>query len=164
MLWHSAVPSIEKPKVSKFLRARRPPEPAAQSRPRRRRPPRPSHGLVCLSPGRPHPQTTSLGASRQPCVSAESDVLRWLSTGLLCSDGTAHPPLAQPHRSKYFLMPPGRSNIHNRIFAAFLRDHIHRKRLPRPSCGIIRTGSPGSPLPSPRPRPQQLAQSRPCKT
>ena len=100
-----AAPLIGKPKLSNVLRVQRLPQPSVQSRPRRRRLPRPSHGLVWLrvaaptqplSPGRPHPQTTSLGASQQPCVSTKSDVICGLSIGLVCSGGTAHPPLTQP--------------------------------------------------------------------
>ena len=146
---------IGKPKLSNVLRVQRLPQPSVQSRPRRRRLPRPSHGLVWLrvaaptqplSPGRPHPQTTSLGASQQPCVSTESDTFRFRrsSIGLVCSGRTAQPPPYSLVHCKHPLKPSGRSNIRKSILSAFLRDHIHRaKRHPRPSCGLICGGSPG---------------------
>ena len=124
MLWQSATHLIGKTKVSKCLRARRPPQPSAQSRrPWRRRPTRPSMASSALPPGRPYPQTTSPGASQQPRVSKESSDLRGSSIGLVCSGGTAHPP---PHSlvcSKHPLKPSGRSNICNNILAAFEEPH-----------------------------------------
>ena len=158
MLWQSAAPLIGKPKLSECLLALCPPQPSAQSRPRRQRPSRPSHGLVCgWQPSLPPFPPDSRICKHHPQAPLSSHVCPRKATSFagrsLASYAAAAPlilPLHSLARSKHPLKPSGRSNIRNSILAAFLRNQFHQaKRLPRLSCGLIRGGSPGSPLPSP---------------
>ena len=143
--------------MSIFLRSRRrPPQPSAQSRPPRQRPPRPYHGLVC-------------GRKRHPQTPLSSHVCPRKATSFavrpLASYAAVAPLILPPHslvRSKHPLKPPGRSNTRNSILAAFLRGSIHGCLWS--SCGFIRGGSPGSPLTPLGPGPRQLTHSRHCES